>query len=131
MPTSETGWRVRPSSIWNTDPVVDEISAEIDIVDPRYQDEVASMLDKTHVKEVFHDAPLWRDYSCSADTEVGFIIDSSGSMRKNDPDRFRVTKTEEFLDALGSSNSLASRFNSRGHLLKSLKPAYRGQANHI
>ena len=102
------------SPIWNTDPVVDEISAEIDIVDPRYQDEIASILNKTHVKEVFHDAPLWRDYSCSADMEVGFIIDSSGSMRKNDKDQFRVTKTVEFLDALGSSNSLASRFNSRG-----------------
>ena len=89
-------------SIWNTNPIVDEISAEIYSDNKRYYDkEIASLLDKKHVKEVFFDAPLR--------TEKRAVLpiwksDSSSTRRavcgKTDPDRFRVTKTEEFLDAL-------------------------------
>jgi len=104
-------------SIWSTEPILDEITAEIVDADPRYTDAVASVLNTTHGREVAYDPPLRSDYSCSNNAEVAFIIDSSGSMEKNDPDRERVTKTKEFLAAMGSSTALASRFNGRGHLL--------------
>ena len=112
------------SSIWSSQPIVDEITAEIVQSDPRYKDDVASILNTTHGREVAYDPPLRSAYSCSTDVEVAFIIDSSGSMQRSDKDRLRVTKTKEFLAAMGSSYSLASKFNATGTLLSPSQQAY-------
>lgn len=112
------------SSIWSSQPIFDEITAEIMQSDPRYQDDVASVVTKTHRREVTYDPPLRSDNSCSNNAEVAFIIDSSGSMQRSDPNRERVTKTKEFLAAMGSSYSLASKFNAKGSLLSPSQQAY-------
>ncbi|MBO0588906.1 S-layer homology domain-containing protein [Sporosarcina sp. E16_8] len=111
------------SSIWSSQPILDEITAEIVQSDPRYQDDIASILNKTHGREVAYDPPLRSAYSCSTNAEVAFIIDSSGSMQQSDPGLLRITKTKEFLAAINPTRSLASRFNSTGHLLSPSRPA--------
>lgn len=112
------------TSIWSTEPILDEITAEIVDADPRYKDAVATVANTTHGRKVAYDPPLYSENSCSNDAEVAFIIDASGSMEKNDPKRERVTKTKEFLAAMGSSTALASRFNSKGSLLSAPQQAY-------
>lgn len=93
-----------------------EATAEIIQEDTRYQKEVATVLNKTHRKEVFINPPL--QISCPRqDMEIAFIIDSSGSMKRSDPDRYRVTKTQDFISTFSATKNISSHFNSQGRLL--------------
>lgn len=93
-----------------------EATAEIIQEDIRYQKEVKALLNKTHRKNVFINPPL--QISCPRqDMEMAFIIDSSGSMKRSDPDRYRVKKTQEFINTFYASKNIASHFNSQGRLL--------------
>ncbi|KAB7707427.1 VWA domain-containing protein [Bacillus aerolatus] len=99
-------------------PVTDEIFAEIVQVDSRYKVDIDSVLGKSHSSEVVYDPGLKVDNSCPRDDlEVAFIIDSSGSMKRNDAERLRVSKSEEFISTLNAPRNIAAHFNSRGYLL--------------
>jgi len=93
-----------------------DVSAEIIQEDSRYEREVASILNKIHRKDVFIDPYL--QLSCPRkDVEIAFILDSSGSMTRNDPDRYRVDKTQQFISTFNATKNIASHFNSKGELL--------------
>ncbi|MBU8881127.1 S-layer homology domain-containing protein [Bacillus sp. FJAT-29790] len=106
------------TSLWSTQLETDEIRAEIVQVDSRYKDEVASLLNKTHRYQVVYDPEINLNNSClRGDMEVAFIIDSSGSMKRSDPERLRVSKSKEFMTNLNAPSNIAAHFDSRGNLL--------------
>lgn len=91
-------------------------TAQIIESDSRYVSHVAPILNKTHTTELYYEQPL--SLSCPReDTEIAFIIDSSGSMQRNDPKRFRVAKTKEFIKLYNASYNIATKFNSKGTII--------------
>lgn len=83
-----------------------------------YDDDVRSILNKTFTVPVAFSPPIRKDMTCSAeDSEIGFVVDSSGSMKRNDPGYFRVSKTREFINSLQAEQNITVRFNSAGYLL--------------
>ena len=91
-------------------------TAQIIESDSRYVSHVAPILNKTHTTELYYEKPL--SLSCPRkDMEIAFIIDSSGSMQRNDPKKFRVHKTEEFINLYSASYNIATKFNSKGTIL--------------
>lgn len=104
--------------IQTMEPMRDTIIAEVSPYDSRYPNELIGVLNETHSIEVLHDAKLRINPSCTSEMpEMAFIIDSSGSMRKNDPDRLRVTKTQELINSMNAALNIATRFNSSAHHL--------------
>ena len=104
--------------IYSNEVRVEDITAEIIKMDPRYQGELASVLDKAHHLEVFYEPELQLDYSCTREKpEVAFIIDSSGSMNQNDPQRIRVDKSQELIRKIDSLRNIGTKFNSNGYVL--------------
>jgi len=106
---------ISPNTIYS---IADEISAELEVVDPRYKDDVSSLVNIVHRLKVIYEPTLKADTSCSSTVpEVAFIIDSSGSMRGSDPGYARVRKSQELMNALSSPKNIAAQFNSIGRLL--------------
>jgi len=102
---------------------MDEVTAQIIQEDIRYKSEVSSVLNRVHRKDVFNNPYL--QLSCPrTDVEIAFVIDSSGSMQRSDPDRYRVTKTQEFISRFNASKNIATKFNSRGSLLGTGNASY-------
>ncbi|WP_180954089.1 S-layer homology domain-containing protein [Bacillus sp. M6-12] len=100
-------------SVQSSQPITDQISAEFVQADPRYNDIVAPLLTQVHSTDILYDSGL--NASCPiGDTEVAFIIDSSGSMRRNDPERLRVSKSQELITELNANTNIASHFNGNG-----------------
>lgn len=97
----------------------DVIIAEVIPSDSRYPTELNGVLNQTHSIEVLHDTDLRIDQSCTAEIpEMAFVIDSSGSMKRNDPDRLRVAKTQELIARLNATRNIATDFNSSARFLK-------------
>ncbi|WP_318617985.1 VWA domain-containing protein [Sporosarcina sp. YIM B06819] len=98
--------------------IMDEISAEFDVVDPTYRDVLSSVANTTHYLQVLYEPTLRADTTCSSTVpEIAFIIDSSGSMRSSDPSYARVTKSRELMLALNVPKNVAAQFNTSGRLL--------------
>ena len=77
--------RTTVTSIQSSQPILDVISAEIVQVDPWYNNEINSVLNRRHTMDLLYEPPLLANTSCSiGDLEVAFIIDSSGSMARNE-----------------------------------------------
>ncbi len=93
-----------------------QFTASITQADPRYN-AVVGAVTKSQTQEVYIDQPLSINYSCPRNFEVGFIIDSSASMLRNDPDRLRVSKSQEMITKLGAAYNVGSHFNAKGYLL--------------
>ncbi len=106
------------TSINTSNMVVDTINAEIVTSDIRYN-EVQSLVGKKHSVEVVYQPRFITPVDCIlGDVEIGFVIDSSGSMKRNDPHRMRVTKSKELVNFFtNNSRYLAADFNSRSRLL--------------
>ncbi|MEK4484748.1 S-layer homology domain-containing protein [Psychrobacillus sp. FSL H8-0484] len=100
------------------------LSAKISQSDARYTSELTSILNKFHSHEINVDRPLYADYSCPRDFEVGFIIDSSGSMKRSDPSRLRVSKSQELISALNAPTNVGAHFDSKGYLLGKGSPSF-------
>ena len=85
---------------------------------------VLSILENTYSESVSYAPPLSVDNACTNEKpEIGFLIDSSGSMTRNDPDRLRVTKTKEFIETLNADVNIATHFTTSGMFLKKGIPA--------
>lgn len=100
-------------------------TARVSEKDPRYSNELSSVVNKTHSHQVQIDRPLMTDFSCPRNFEVGFIIDSSGSMKRSDPDKLRISKSQELISAINASTNIGAHFNSKGHFLA------KGPTNHV
>ena len=50
--------------------------------------------------------------------EIAFIIDSSGSMKQNDPERLRVEKSQEMIHTLYAPNNIGAEFNNKATILE-------------
>ncbi|MFD2443872.1 immunoglobulin-like domain-containing protein [Bacillus sp. CGMCC 1.16607] len=97
--------------------VNDEISAEIIQSDSRYNSEISSVLNKTFYTNVIYDPRLSPATCQRGELEVAFIIDSSGSMKRNDPERLRVSKSKELINTINANFNIGSHFNERGYML--------------
>ena len=73
--------------------------------------------------EIVYEPPLEFNNSC-APPEIAFVIDSSGSMRRNDPERFRVSKSQEMITSLNAPINIGAHFNSNGYLLGIGNPSF-------
>ncbi|MFS0576581.1 S-layer homology domain-containing protein [Sporosarcina sp. 179-K 3D1 HS] len=104
----------------STRTVRDLITAEIITDSSHYRSEIAPLLNKKHSLELVYDPQLRNDASCSAnDVEVAFILDASGSMKRNDPRDHRISKSKELIEAILAPKNIGTKFNSRGtHLMK-------------
>lgn len=94
-----------------------DFSAVITQADPIYSSQTASITNKIHYGSMNVDRPLTMDYSCPRNFELAFIIDSSGSMKKSDPNRLRVSKSKELMQKLQVNKNVAAKFNTSGTLL--------------
>ncbi|WP_313238245.1 VWA domain-containing protein [Sporosarcina ureae] len=84
---------------------------------------VQSILEKKFSAPVSFAPPLTTDMTCTNEKpEIGFLIDSSGSMKRNDPERLRVTKTKEFITALQAEMNIATHFTTNGVFLEKGTP---------
>lgn len=98
--------------------VKDEITATAISRSSVDEDTLYSILNKKFSIPVSFAPPIIADTTCTADKpEIGFVIDSSGSMKRNDPKRFRVDKTKEFIYALNADDNIATHFTNRGMFL--------------
>ncbi|WP_438315758.1 S-layer homology domain-containing protein [Sporosarcina sp. FA9] len=114
--------RTTVTNIQSSQSIIDVISAEIDLVDVRFKDEINSVLNTKHRIELLYDAPLQVEASCPiGDLEIAFVLDSSGSMRVNDRQKLRVSKSEELIEAIKAPNNISARFSSNGVLLSPSK----------
>jgi len=98
--------------------IADEITAELEVVDPNYRDVLSSVANTPQRINVLYEPTLQADTTCSSTVpEVAFVLDASGSMRASDPSGARVTKSQELMTALNAQRNIAAQFNSRGKLL--------------
>ena len=82
-----------------------------------------SILENSFSESVSYAPPLSLDNTCTNEKpEIGFLIDSSGSMKRNDPERLRVTKTKEFIETLQAEVNIATHFTTSGMFLNKGKP---------
>lgn len=102
------------------EPIRGEIIAEVIPYNSSYPVELAGVMNETHRIDITHDGIFRTDSTCSNEIpEMAFIIDSSGSMRQNDPERLRVTKTQELIEHLKANYNVAADFNSSARILNS------------
>ncbi|ARF18147.1 S-layer homology domain-containing protein [Sporosarcina ureae] len=84
---------------------------------------VQSILEKRFSAPVSYAPPLTTDRTCTNQKpEIGFLIDSSGSMIRNDPQRYRVTETKEFIETLQADINIATHFTTSGMFLEKGTP---------
>ncbi|BAQ10063.1 hypothetical protein OXB_1592 [Bacillus sp. OxB-1] len=124
---------VTPSN--STQILRDLITAEIIPDNSRYRSDIAPLLNKKHSLELVYEPPLRYNASCSADdVEVAFILDASGSMKRNDPNDHRITKSEELIEAVLAPWNTGVKFNHSGtHLATGTVPSVKskfGQVGH-
>lgn len=103
--------------------ITDVITAEFIQTDTTYNSDLASILEQPHHMEVYYEPSIMLDSSCTLKPELAVIIDSSGSMKQNDPERLRVQKSIELIHTLQADYNIATRFNSGGYLLGTGAPA--------
>ncbi|ARD48961.1 S-layer homology domain-containing protein [Sporosarcina sp. P33] len=100
-----------------------EITATAIAESPVTDDAVRSIADKSFSIPVSYAPPITADNTCTNERpEIGFLIDSSGSMLRNDHDRLRVTKTQEFIETLQADVNIAAHFTTSGMFLKKDTP---------
>lgn len=107
------------SALSSSFPLTDEIFANLIEMDPRYSQLAASLKSEISSTEVVYDPGLSAPACPRENVEAAFIIDSSGSMKRSDPERLRVLKSQELLRSLNTPSS-ASHFNHTGMLLSGL-----------
>lgn len=108
---------------WYGFKMTDNISVEVVDWNSWQMSDLQSILNRTHHTEIFYDGDLRLNPSCTADKpEIAFIVDSSGSMRRNDPGNARITETQKLITALNAPTNIATKFNSRGIHLKTDSP---------
>ncbi|MBY0221477.1 VWA domain-containing protein [Sporosarcina aquimarina] len=101
----------------------DEITAKAISRSTTDEDAIYSILNKSFTVPVSFSPPITVDTTCTAEKpEIGFLIDSSGSMKRNDEKWLRVTKTTEFIRALNAEENIATHFTTSGMFLKSGAP---------
>ncbi|MBB4823506.1 hypothetical protein HNO89_000726 [Sporosarcina luteola] len=100
-------------------PTRDQITAEIIPASNRYDKQLESVINRKYSIEILHDVPVSINPDCTLEKpEIAFIIDSSGSMKKNDRKRLRVSKTQELIEKLNADRNIAADFNTSGRLIK-------------
>lgn len=106
------------TSLSSASPVEDTIYAELVQSDSRFSAWNRDIQSARHSTPVLYDPGLSVGSGCARDQlEVAFIIDSSSSMKQNDPERLRVSKSQQLLSTLNAPVNLASHFNGSGMLL--------------
>lgn len=101
----------------------DEITAKAISRSTTDEDAIYSILNKSFTVPVSFSPPITVDTTCTAEKpEIGFLIDSSGSMTRNDPDWLRVTETKQFIRALSADENIATHFTTSGMFLRSGSP---------
>ncbi|AXH98341.1 VWA domain-containing protein [Sporosarcina sp. PTS2304] len=102
--------------------IKDEIKATA-VVNSSINDEsVRSIANKSFFIPVAFAPPITATTCTAEKPEIGFVIDSSGSMKRNDPKRLRVSKTQEFIHALQADDNIATHFTNIGMFIERGKP---------
>lgn len=119
----------------SVDPIRGEIIAEVIPYNSLYPAELTGVINETHSVDITHDGFLRTDAICSNEIpEMAFIIDSSGSMKQNDPKKLRITKTQGFINNLQAERNIAVKFNSSSqHIITDqwyIVPPYLKQVGH-
>ncbi|WP_050180671.1 VWA domain-containing protein [Domibacillus robiginosus] len=103
------------TSLSSSSPVEDTIYAELIQTDSRYRAVNNEITSETHSTSILYDPGLSTIAGCARDDlEVAFIIDSSQSMTRSDPERLRVSKSQKLLLTLQAKLNVTTRFNSQG-----------------
>ncbi|WNS82136.1 VWA domain-containing protein [Domibacillus sp. DTU_2020_1001157_1_SI_ALB_TIR_016] len=106
------------TSLSSSSPVEDTIYAELVQMDSRYQAVNSEIKSAKHSTSILYDPGLSTIEGCARENlEVAFIIDSSGSMKRSDPERLRVSKSRELMQTLNALNNTAVDFNHKGRYL--------------
>ncbi|MEO4052104.1 VWA domain-containing protein [Solibacillus sp. CAU 1738] len=80
-------------------------------IDPRYKDMLKDITGVTVKQSVFTN-PKFNKNVCSLTTEVSFVVDQSGSMRKLDPNNYVAEKTKQLIRQIGANNTTVIPFAS-------------------
>ncbi|WP_342558817.1 vWA domain-containing protein [Metasolibacillus sp. FSL K6-0083] len=80
-------------------------------IDPRYRDMFKELIGVPVKEKIFTNFKFTQN-KCTLVTEVAFVVDQSGSMRKQDPNNFTAEKTKQLIRQIGSNNNIVVPFAS-------------------
>ncbi|RHW33377.1 VWA domain-containing protein [Lysinibacillus yapensis] len=84
-------------------------------LDPRYTAIFGELFGKEITETIFVN-PKFSENKCTRDIEVAYVVDQSGSMKKNDPNNYASLKTKQLIHQLDAVHNIAVRFNSNAYL---------------
>ncbi|WP_042474961.1 vWA domain-containing protein [Bacillus ndiopicus] len=78
-------------------------------IDPRYRDMFRELIGVPVKEKIFTNFKFSKN-KCTLVTEVAFVVDQSGSMRKQDPNNYTAEKTKQLIRQIASSNNIVVPF---------------------
>lgn len=82
-----------------------------------YEKILKELINKDVTQTIFVNKSF-NENSCSREVEVGYVIDQSGSMKKNDPTNHVSVKTKQLIESIDAAHNIAVRFNNKGTIEK-------------
>ncbi|MEG0471887.1 MAG: VWA domain-containing protein, partial [Solibacillus sp.] len=93
------------------------VTAKLVDKDPRYAKALQGLDNKTATKSIFAN-PKFEKNTCKGNAEVAFVVDHSGSVRKNDPDNYTAKKVKQVINQLAQDTNHVYHFNKKPYFEK-------------
>lgn len=87
-------------------------------VDSRYSLILSSLTNTTISKTIFTNPPF-KENACTLETEVAYVVDYSGSMKRLDPTNYRGTELRKVIERINAKNNIVVETNNKARLLTS------------
>ncbi|ATP41294.1 sortase [Solibacillus sp. R5-41] len=94
------------------------VTAKLVDKDPRYAKALQGLDNKTATSEIFAN-PKFEKNICKGKAEVAFVVDHSGSVRKNDPNNDTAKKVKQVINQLAQDTNHVYHFNRKPYHEKS------------
>ena len=85
-------------------------------IDPRYQAMFKDIINRIITKDIFSNKP-YKDNACALESEVAYVVDYSGSMRRLDPTNYRGTELRKVIKRINAENNIVIQTNNKAKLL--------------
>lgn len=88
-----------------------KIEAEINKIDPRYEMMFRDIANRTISKQIFINPPF-KENACALETEMAYVVDYSGSMKRIDPTNYRGTEMRKVIQRINAKNNIVIETNT-------------------
>lgn len=93
------------------------VTAKLVDKDPRYAKALQGLDKITATKSIFAN-PKFEKNTCKGNAEVAFVVDHSGSVRKNDPNNYTAKKVKQVINQLAQGTNHVYHFNKKPYFEK-------------